>query len=55
MTGYRQRELGTLLNRALRQSPVVVVSGLRQTGKSSLLQQDPSLSRGRTWATAAHD
>lgn len=40
-----------MLARALRQFPVVVVSGLRQTGKSTLLQQDAAVSHERTYYT----
>lgn len=51
MTEYFPREINVLLEKALRQSPVVVVSGLRQTGKSSLLQREPLLVRKRTYRT----
>ena len=40
MTGYLSREITPRLVRALRQLPVVVLSGLRQTGKSTLLQNE---------------
>ncbi len=43
MTAFRPRALRTLLTEALATMPVVVVTGLRQTGKSTLLQRDPSL------------
>jgi predicted AAA+ superfamily ATPase len=41
MTRYLPRELVLRLERALRQLPVVVLSGLRQSGKSTLLQNEP--------------
>jgi predicted AAA+ superfamily ATPase len=37
MIGYLSREITGRLERALRQLPVVVLSGLRQAGKSTLL------------------
>lgn len=40
MTGYRPRELAPLLQQALQTFPVVVVTGLRQAGKTTFLQQD---------------
>jgi hypothetical protein len=51
MTRYLPREITPRLLRALRQLPVVVLSGLRQTGKSTLLQQDRALSKGRAYRT----
>jgi len=51
MTGYLSREIVPRLERALRQLPIVVLSGLRQTGKSTLLQNEPGLARGRTYRT----
>ena len=51
MTEYLPRELVPRLQRALRQLPVVVVSGLRQTGKSTLLQNEPGLARGHAYRT----
>lgn len=51
MTDYLPRELAPRLVRALRRLPVVVVSGLRQTGKSTMLQHEPALVRGRTYRT----
>lgn len=51
MTVYRKREVGVLLARALRQAPVVVVSGLRQSGKSTLLREDPAVRAGRAYRT----
>jgi predicted AAA+ superfamily ATPase len=51
MTDYRSREITPRLERALRQLPVVVLSGLRQTGKSTLLQNEAGLARGHTYRT----
>ncbi len=51
MTHYLPREITPRLVRALRQLPVVVLSGLRQTGKSTLLQRERSLAGGRTYRT----
>lgn len=39
------------LVRALRQLPVVVLSGLRQSGKSTMLQHEPALANGRAYRT----
>jgi len=43
MTPYRPRELGDLTRHALTEMPVVVVTGLRQAGKSTFLQHEPGL------------
>jgi predicted AAA+ superfamily ATPase len=51
MTGYHAREITPRLETALRQLPVVVLSGLRQTGKSTLLQNEAGLARGHTYRT----
>jgi predicted AAA+ superfamily ATPase len=51
MTGYLPREITPRLERALRHLPVVVLSGLRQTGKSTLLQNEERLARGHTYRT----
>jgi predicted AAA+ superfamily ATPase len=40
-----------LLAKLTRQFPVVVVAGLRQTGKSTLLRHEPSLTKGRDYLT----
>lgn len=40
-----------LLAKALKQAPVVVLSGLRQTGKSTLLRNDPIVCRDRAYRT----
>lgn len=51
MTGYLSREITPRLERALRRVPVVVLSGLRRTGKSTLLQNEAGLARGHTYRT----
>lgn len=50
MTDYRPREITTRLTAALADMPVVVLTGMRQTGKTTLLQQDPAL-RGRQYVS----
>jgi len=47
MTGYLPREITSRLAQAVRRRPVVVLSALRQTGKSTLVQHKPSLAEGR--------
>ena len=51
MTDYLPREITPRLGQALRHLPAVVLSGLRQTGKSTLLQREESLAAGRTYRT----
>ena len=51
MTSYLPREITPRLERALRQLPVVVLSGLRQSGKSTLLQNEAGLARGHAYRT----
>ncbi len=51
MTAYLSRELALRLAQALRRLPVVVLSGLRQTGKSTLLQNEETVSRGHIYRT----
>jgi uncharacterized protein len=51
MTDYLRRDVAGRLERALRHLPIVVISGLRQSGKSTLLQNEPAASRGRTYRT----
>lgn len=48
MTGYKPREISKVLVEVLENMPVVVVSGMRQTGKSTLLLNQPEL-RGRRY------
>lgn len=50
MTGYRVRALGNVVREALDQLPVVVVTGLRQSGKSTFLQNEAGL-KDRLYAT----
>lgn len=47
MTKYRPRETSRLILDALKSMPVVVLSGMRQTGKSTLLQNLLKLSKRR--------
>jgi len=42
MTTYLKRELAGVVRRALEQMPVVVISGMRQVGKSTMLLRDPA-------------
>lgn len=51
MTPYLPREIAPRLAKALKRLPVVILSGLRQTGKSTLLQRDESIAQGRTYHT----
>src|SRR3989338_9167193 len=41
MTPYRAREASSLISKALKSMPVIVLSGMRQAGKSPLLQHLP--------------
>ena len=50
MTAYHPRALGSLVRGALAQMPVVVVTGLRQSGKSTFLQYERGLA-GRRYLT----
>src|SRR5262245_52716377 len=50
MTEYLPREIGPRLSDAIRRMPVVVVSGMRQTGKSTMLGKDP-IFQGREYFT----
>ena len=45
MDTFYDRELSPYIKRALKSMPVVVVTGMRQVGKSTLLQHDPDLSQ----------
>ena len=51
MTGYLPREIAPRLEKALHRLPVVVLSGLRQSGKSTLLQNEPAIVRGHAYQT----
>jgi predicted AAA+ superfamily ATPase len=48
MTTYHKREIASLVMRALQNLPLVVVTGLRQTGKTTFLQRDAAF-RGRRY------
>jgi predicted AAA+ superfamily ATPase len=50
MTGYLPREITPLIRQALSSLPAVVVTGLRQAGKTTLLATDPAFS-GRRYLT----
>ncbi|MBN1594515.1 ATP-binding protein [candidate division FCPU426 bacterium] len=50
MTEYLQREIEPFLDKALKSMPVVVLTGMRQVGKSTLLQKAQSL-RNRKYIT----
>ena len=50
MTPYRPREASGLVRQALEALPVVVVTGLRQAGKTTFLREDPVF-RGRRYLT----
>lgn len=50
MTDYHPRDLGPRVRAALAEMPVVVITGMRQTGKSTFLQRDPAL-RPRRYAS----
>ena len=50
MTVYYSRDIGGLVSKALSEMPVVVISGMRQTGKTTLLQRQPGL-RARRYVT----
>jgi len=51
MTDYLSREITSRLGQALRHLPVVVLSGLRQTGKSTLLQNESVLAQKHVYRT----
>jgi len=51
MTRYHARELTTRLKVAMKRLPVVVVSGLRQSGKSTLLQNERNFVSGHDYQT----
>jgi uncharacterized protein len=50
MTPYRPREAAALVRQALEALPVVVVTGLRQAGKTTFLREDPVF-HGRRFVT----
>lgn len=47
MTPYFKRDIAKIVLEALKDMPVVVVTGMRQTGKSTFLQMQPELKRRR--------
>lgn len=47
MTDYLHRALGGLVTAALCELPVVIITGLRQSGKSTFLQNEKALARRR--------
>ncbi len=51
MTDYLSREIAPRLARAMQTMPVVVLSGLRQAGKSTLLQREKSIAAERSYRT----
>jgi len=50
MTAYKPREISKVITEALENMPVVVLSGMRQAGKSTLLLNQPEL-RNRRYMT----
>jgi predicted AAA+ superfamily ATPase len=47
MTAYKQRDLASMVGEALKNMPIVVLTGMRQTGKTTFLQNQPGLGRRR--------
>lgn len=47
MTPYFHRDISSAVNDALIDMPIVVLTGMRQTGKSTFLQKEPGLKRRR--------
>ncbi|MFA4947388.1 MAG: ATP-binding protein [Candidatus Krumholzibacteriia bacterium] len=47
MTPYYRRDISSAVKDALADMPVVVLTGMRQTGKSTFLQKEPGLRRRR--------
>lgn len=47
MTGYVSRDIAGTIRGALKEMPVVVLTGMRQTGKSTFLQEEPWLKKRR--------
>ncbi|MFZ3137506.1 MAG: ATP-binding protein [Thermodesulfovibrionales bacterium] len=50
MTEYVERDIASVIPSALRDMPVTVITGMRQTGKSTLLQNNPKL-KNRKYVT----
>ncbi len=51
MNFYLPRELGHLVRQTLEQTPVTVISGLRQSGKSTFLRHETGVAEDRQYAT----
>jgi predicted AAA+ superfamily ATPase len=51
MTKYLPREITGRLMQARKHLPVLVLSGLRQTGKSTLLQKEAALAQNHVYRT----
>lgn len=47
MTAYVERDIASVIPAALRDMPVTVITGMRQTGKSTFLQNNPKLKNRR--------
>lgn len=47
MTGYVERDIASVIPAALRDMPVTVITGMRQTGKSTFLQNNSKLKNRR--------
>jgi uncharacterized protein len=47
MTPYKERDLASMAHEALKNMPVVVITGMRQTGKTTFLQNQPGLGSRR--------
>jgi uncharacterized protein len=47
MTTYLERDISPTILEALQEMPVVILTGMRQTGKSTFLQQQPGLKNRR--------
>ncbi len=47
MTGYVERDIASVIPAALHDMPVTVITGMRQTGKSTFLQNNPKLKNRR--------
>ena len=47
MTGYVERDIASIIPAALHDMPVTVITGMRQTGKSTFLQNNPKLKNRR--------
>lgn len=47
---YGEKDIATAVTEALSEVPVIVVTGMRQTGKNTFLQNQPEL-KGRLYVT----